>query len=208
MERRKALAVATAATLVLGGAIVGTASVSGASFLGFGGTKHGPGSFAASVVSTKQGVVVKNHDVYDRYVVDTGGTPTTTAATGGSSSAGAARAEGTWPASTPTTAPAPNPPNATPTTAHHDDGEHSPGATTPTSTPHDAELPEPEPTTTAPTPTTAPATTPTTAPREYHVPPNWPKGAALPPFPSGPCSEPTLYWDGVDTGTAYWVCDN
>jgi hypothetical protein len=75
MERRKALAVASAATILLGSAIVAAAAVSGASLLGFGGAStHGTGSFAATAenAGSKRRVIFRSRDVYDRYLVDTG----------------------------------------------------------------------------------------------------------------------------------------
>jgi hypothetical protein len=216
MERRKALAVATAATFILGGAVVATASVSGASFLGFGGTKHGPGSFAASVVTNKQGVVVRKKDVYDRYVVDTTAPGASDAAGSSGSSAGVAAAANGWPAAAPTTA-APaylsEPPATTPATepssGNHDD---TPVANSPApakhADDHDTESsPPPTAATTVPT-TQPPATTTTVFYGEYHVPSDWPSGTPLPPFPSGTCHEPTLRWNHVDTTTAHWVCDD
>jgi hypothetical protein len=75
MERRKALAVASAATILLGSAIVAAAAVSGTSLLGFGdASTHGTGSFAATAenAGSKRRVIFRSRDVYDRYLVDTG----------------------------------------------------------------------------------------------------------------------------------------
>ena len=228
MERRKALAVASAATLILGGAVVGTASVSGASFLGFGGSKHGPGSFAASVVTDKQGVIIRKRDVYDKYVVDTGDTtaPSSSGGSGGgssnsnsSSAAGDNSTTNTWPTdpTTPLTDPktgdtvtpttkAATPHNSGGGNTNSGGGDTDSTTTVPTQV-TDTTVPQTFPTT---TPTTVPpTTTPTTTFRvEYDIPRNWPKGTATPPKPNPPqCHQYNLIWNGTDTSTAQWVCD-
>jgi hypothetical protein len=70
MERRKALAVAAASTLALGGAVIATASLTGASFLGFGGTHHAPHFPVASGHSGPARVITRYRDEYTEQVVE------------------------------------------------------------------------------------------------------------------------------------------
>ena len=151
-------------------------------------------------------------DVYDRYVVGTGpaADPASFASANGRPT-GAAAAAGA-------SAAAPWGTTETPTTLAADPGA-GPGADGGTGTSPDPEAPrvatrpETVPATVPSTePDTAPPTTPTTVPTtnpqpEVHVPRNWPKGAQLPPIPAN-CREPQLTWDGVDTSTAVWHCDD
>ena len=75
MQRRKALALAGASTLVLGSGLVAFAAT-GAGFLGFDvGAGDGVGSFTAPPVASavQAALVGPPRDVYDPYVVDVGG---------------------------------------------------------------------------------------------------------------------------------------
>jgi hypothetical protein len=153
MERTKALAVASAATIVLGSAIVAAAGVGGTSLLGFGGAStHGSPSFAASAENpaAKRRVIFRSRDVYDRYVVDTGAGDRVGLAPAGS---------------------------ATPTPSRT--AMAGPDPTTPTSTP--TTLPPAKPETPRPSPTTTVPPTPTTLPPG--VPHDWPADKPIPPMP-------------------------
>ncbi|HEV7526608.1 MAG TPA: hypothetical protein VGP92_16690 [Acidimicrobiia bacterium] len=201
MERKQALAMATAATLVLGAGIVAVASMTGASLLGFGGGRRVGGVSSTAVGQShpsQPGVVVKTRNVYDRYVVDIGGG----SATGASSSVGSATpGSGNGPATTsgrdpannattPTSKPAPGAPPQRATPAP------KPGGTQTTPTTHAGT----STTTVVPNPTTTiPATTPTTWPRG--VPKDWPKDKPIPPMPPN-CRDPQLEDNGV------WNCDH
>jgi len=206
MERRKALAAATAATFVLGSGIVAAASITGASFLGFGGGDEPSSSAAPSAPMSKGGVIVKTRNIYDQFVVATDDGATTGAASDnrhtGAPSGGldpivvsepSNAGPGAGPSaddSTPTSnAPAPRPGKArtTPTTAR---------ATTPATAPDAGETP---PTTSGPTPTTTVPTTTTTWPPG--VPKDWPKDKPIPPMPAN-CRQPQLEDNGV------WNCDH
>jgi hypothetical protein len=197
MERRKALAAASAATLVLGSTIVAAASVTGASFLGFGGTsRHSAGSLATIAAHpAKQRVVVRTRDMYDRFVVDTG-------------TAGAAGAAGTGPATPPgpgapalpttTVTASPTVSDPTPTTAaparrttpEPASSDVAPGA---------SETPPSVPSAAPGSTTTVPPTTTTTLPRG--VPDDWPPGKPIPPMPPN-CHQPQLELNGV------WNCQS
>ena len=184
MERKKALAVATAATLALGGGIVAVASLTGTSFLGFGGnaSAEGPGSFtpiaAHPAAAAKQRVVVRTRDVYDSFVVDTG--------IGG-------YARGTYAATPPAqppaavTAPAVEPPRvATPARLDdHESDDHE-------SDDHESDDYE------SPS-TTGSANTSTTLPPG--VPDDWPSATPIPPMPPN-CYQPQLELNGV------WNCQH
>ena len=131
MERTKALAVASAATILLGSAIVAAAAVSGTSLLGFGGAStHGSGSFAASAdnASAKRRVIFRSRDVYDRYVVDTGAGDGAGLASSGSATAtpGPPATAGTDP-TRPTSTPATVPPAKQPEAPTHQPDDHSRG---------------------------------------------------------------------------------
>ncbi len=179
MERRKALALAGASTLVLGSAVVALASVGG-SFLGFGSGDHdGVGSFTAppTIRAAKRHVTVRARDVYDRYVIDVGGESQRTA-----------KRTTTTPVITPAVIAAPL--DATPTTvlppAPDNDEESGSSHSTPTT------VDDPP---ARPTPTTG--ITPTTRPRG--VPDDWPAGKPIPPMPAN-CHQPQLEDNGV------WNC--
>ncbi|HET9727768.1 MAG TPA: hypothetical protein VFR41_00025 [Acidimicrobiia bacterium] len=127
MERKQALAVAAASSLVLGSALVALSAMGGFAVLGFGARPHGPGSFAITEVSRTRPaprVVTKYKDVYDEPPAagHSGAPASSQSATGGASavSAPAAVSEPAEPPDTeePTTAPAPPTTNAptTPTT--------------------------------------------------------------------------------------------
>jgi hypothetical protein len=205
MERRKALAAATAATFVLGSGIVAAASMTGTSILGFGGGAKHSRTSSTNADSAKPGVVVKTRNIYDRYVVTTGDDATTGTASdnrnaGGSSGStdsalareptaadpGREPAAGDSPPTSNAPAARPGTRRSTPTTAR---------ATTPTTAAHGVATP---PTTAAPTPTTVPSPT-TTWPRG--VPSDWPKDKPIPPMPPN-CREPQLEDNGV------WNCDH
>ncbi len=200
MERKKALAAAGTATLILGSTLVAGASMTGASFLGFGGGTNGK---AASAASGTPGTIVKTRNIYDQFVVDTG-----SGATDGQNSAGwsagGTPVAGATPTSTGTTVP-----NSEPDPGHD--------STTPTSKPKaSTSKPATKPSTTnttpttdagaaltpttvaAPSPTTLPTTT-TTWPRG--VPKDWPKDKPIPPMPPN-CQQPQLEDNGV------WNCDH
>ena len=193
MERRKALAVATAATLTLGTVVVAAASLTGASILGFGGTASARGaqSTATTVGNGKPPVVVRIHNIYDRRVVDTTDTAAPAAGTSGTyTGADLYRAPAVPDAATPSpttttvAAPvAPIPPAGTTATTEPDDGAAPPTTAHPTSS----------------STTTIPTTTPTTRPRG--VPPDWPPDEPIPPMPAN-CREPHLALNGV------WHCDD
>ncbi len=178
MQRRKALALAGASTLVLGSGLVASAAM-GAGFLGFGsGARDGVGSFTAPPVpsASKSRLSARSRDVYDRYVVDVGG----------QSHRASKRAAPSSP--TPVLiADAPGPAPATPPPAAPDsDGGRGPTRPTPTTV---------EDTPSHPTPTTT--VTPTTRPDG--VPDDWPPGKPVPPMPPN-CREPQLEDNGV------WNC--
>jgi hypothetical protein len=183
MERRKALALASAATLVLGSSIVAVVSTTGISILGFGG--GGSGHRAAALETApegKPGVVVRSRDVYDRYVVTVGPTNSGPVGSGPGAPGGNGSADFT---TTTLTVPTTNvtTPSTTATT--------QPGSPTTTTV---------TPTTVAPNPTTTiPTTTPTTWPRG--VPRDWPKDKPIPPMPPN-CRDPQLEDNGV------WNCDH
>ncbi len=202
MERRKALAAASAATLILGSTIVAGASVTGASFLGFGIGSHSSGQASGA---PDPGFVVKTRNVYDRYVVVTPDSTQTgegaanrpvTSSRAGSVSQPAAttptvanpEGNGSTPPSRPHTAAPPAPHESAPTTAHEN----------PTTRP---EIPAPTtaPTTAPPGSTTTIPTTTTTWP--LGVPRDWPPGKPIPPMPPN-CRQPQLEDNGV------WNCDH
>jgi hypothetical protein len=204
MERKKALALASAATFVLGSTVVAVAWVSGASFLGFGGAAThrgaslGPGPSGGSPIP---GVVRKTRNVYDRYVVDLGGADDAGSSAGApAASPGVAATPGFTGTTTPpeglpaSASPAPRPPTRPP-------GEFEPP---------DTETPTPTPTPTTkpgvPTPTTTPAQSTTTIPtttttRPPGVPADWPNNKPIPPVPPN-CRQPQLEDNGV------WNCDH
>lgn len=187
MERRKALAAATAATLALGGGLIVAASVSGVSVLGFGGgSAHRvslPADSAAVVV--KQRVVVRRRDVYDRRVVETTDAPADLQSSIDTSATAA-----------PTTSP--SDPNSDSPVATAPDPITVPSVTSPRS--DDDDPPSVSPTTQSSTaPTTLPSTTPTTRP--LGVPSDWPPGQPIPPEPAN-CREARLSVSGL------WHCDD
>ena len=193
MERRKALAAATAATLVLGSGIVGAVSLSGMSVLGFGGGSSHRVSVSADArpAAVSQRVVVRRRDVYDRRVVDT----TTTPAADLQSSIDTSDITPSTPAATTS----PSEPISAPSTTTAPVPVGSPHSTSPT-TDDDAGPPATSPTTqSSTTPTTLPPTTPTTRPRG--VPSNWPPGVPIPPEPAN-CREARLSLSGI------WHCDD
>jgi hypothetical protein len=160
MERRKALALAGAATLVLGTSVVAASALGGLGLLGFGASEaSGIGAFTTSP-TTASNSVTRTRDVYDTYVVGDGTDP---AVTGTPSS-------GTTPAGSPSELPEVDgtpdlPPGAgTPT--------GNPASTPPTSRPDDD-----------PAPTSVPSP-PTTHHREHEGPP----GSTVPPPPN--CTNP------------------
>lgn len=189
MERKKALASASVATLVLGSAIVTAASLGHIPLLGFG--TRAVAQAAAPVAQTttpataKPRVVVRTKDVFDRFVVDTGnngeGTGSPTPTTNGSAPA---------PELSPTTVA----PVATPAPEPRHESDDEPGSS------------EPTPPTTAPaSPTTTPAG-PTTLPiapttQRLQIPDDWPAGKPIPPVPPN-CFQPELRLNGV------WNCQN
>ena len=181
MERKQALAMAAATTLVLGSTMIAAAATGGVAILGFGGDQHhGLGSFVASYATSttapKPRVVTRTHDVYDPYVVDDGsgagntgsGTSSGPVVRGNASASGPiGRAEsgGATPARTPSTnAPA--------------------GSNGGTQTPPPAQ----------PTPTTL-------VPPGVEIPDNWPAGKPIPPIPPN-CREPHLEDNGK------WNCQD
>ncbi len=177
MERKKALAVAGAVTLVLGTSVVAASAMGGVGLLGFGGSSaSGIGAFTPSPTTAKPGVVTRTRDVYDQYVVDDS-TGSASGGTGASGSASAPQLPGTGgnaPAALPSgsgtsTDDPPSRPSDPPTTAHVDD----------------------------PAPTTAPPSPPTT--RHVEIPEDWPPGTPLPPMPPN-CQQPHLEDNGV------WNC--
>lgn len=197
MERTKALAASTAATLALGSGIVAAASITGASFLGFGVVKHNARSTAAATPDgSKPGVVVRTRNVYDRYVVETangtppvgGGSGTTTGSPGGAGTPGSTPPTGTSPEREPRA------PTPTPTTSPPRTGKTP--SNTPTTRPEEPTTPPAvTPTTPAPSPTTIPATWP------IGVPKDWPPDKPIPPMPPN-CGQPQLEDNGV------WNCDH
>ena len=204
MERRKALALASTATLLVGSTIVSVASVSGASFLGFGASSSHAAAAGSAGPGSAPGVVRKTRNIYDRYVLDLGGGSTNAQSTGSphapaavvalpNFAVGDAPGPSTPAESTPTTRPASK--RRTPTTTPHGSTTKVP-STTPTTEP-DETTPVTAPPATAP-PTTIPTTT-TTWPRG--VPRDWPKDKPIPPMPPN-CREPQLEDNGV------WNCDH
>jgi hypothetical protein len=179
MQRRRALALAGASTLVLGSGVVGSAAVGG-SFLGFGGgARDDTGSLTAPVVASasKPHVSMRLRDVYDRYVVDVGGAP-------GGASKGAATLS-----STPAVIAAPLGPAPTTVPAVAPDTSGGGGAARPTPTSVDDAPSRPPPT----------PTTNVTPKRPRGVPEDWPAGKPVPPMPPN-CHEPQLEDNGV------WNC--
>ncbi len=172
MQRRKALALAGAITLVLGSGLVASAAV-GVGFLGFGsGARDGVGSFTAPPLASasKPHVSIRSRDVYDRYVVDVPGQShraSKRAATSSPTPAVIAAPLGAAPTTPPLAAPDsdvgghPTPPTVDDTPAH----------STPTTT-----------------------VTPTTRPDG--VPDDWPAAKPVPPMPPD-CREPQLEDNGV-----------
>jgi len=198
MERKKALAAAGTATLILGSTLVAGASMTGASFLGFGGNSNGK---AASVAAGKPGTIVKTRNIYDQFVVDTG-SGATDGHTSAGWSAGGAPLAGATPTSTGTTVPnsEPNPSHdSTPTSQPKASTSPQPGSTTHTTPTTDAGAAlTPTTVAPAPSPTTIPTTT-TTWP--LGVPKDWPKNKPIPPMPPN-CQQPQLEDNGV------WNCDH
>ena len=198
----KALAAASAATLILGSTVVAGASMTGASFLGFGGGSHGNAGFGNGRGQARHRREDAQHlrQVRRRHgrgrnrgygirrgnrpgIASAGTTPTTAGAPGPTS--------GPDPATDPTT------PTSQPGSPRRQTDETpAPVAhtTTPTTQPGD----ESPATTVAPSPTTVPTTT-TTWPRG--VPKDWPKDKPIPPMPPN-CREPQLEDNGV------WNCDH
>ncbi len=193
MERRKALAAATAATLALGSGIVVAASLSGVSILGFGGgAPHRVALTADSKPEVTQRVVVRRRDVYDRRVVDTTSPPADLQSSIDTGEVTRPTSTATTSASEPTpTAPTTAPP--VPITS-----PRSPSPTSPT-TVDDEDPPSVSPTTQPASSSTLPTTTPTTRPRG--VPSDWPPGEPIPPEPAN-CREARLSLSGV------WHCDD
>jgi hypothetical protein len=182
MERKQALALASAATAVVGGGIVAAAALSGASILGFGGRASAHDFAAVTPVvaqpAARSRVVVRTKNVYDRIVVATTSTPT--AARSSQPNVGS-----TVPApvlaTTPTTAGATRPatePNRS------DDGASGPSSTV--APPSDDVS------------TTVPPSPPTTV-RGPEIPDDWPAGKPIPPIPPN-CHEAELHLNGV------WEC--
>ncbi len=212
MERKKALALASTATLLVGSTMVSVASVSGASFLGFGAAHATVATATTSDANAAPGVVRKTRNIYDRYVLDLGGDPAATASPRvprSASVAAAAPADFSIPV-----APGPGAPNdaTTPTTTRPSAPRTKTASPTPsrpkppTSTPstHSTEPDDPAPgtvppTTAAPHSTTTIPTTTTTWPRG--VPRDWPKDKPIPPMPPN-CRQPQLEDNGV------WNCDH
>lgn len=176
MERKKALAVAAASSLVLGSSLVAFAAVGGSTFLGFGSRPHGPGSFAITKTAhTKQSprVVTKYKDVYDRYIVDT-------VDNGGAQSAAA-----------------PPPATVSPITVSSKDAVSSEDAGNESDSESEQAEPDEAPDTFASTPPTT--ATPTPTKHHVEVPEDWPAGTPLPPMPAN-CEQPHLEDNGV------WNC--
>ncbi len=205
MERRRALALASTATLLVGSTIVSVASVSGASFLGFGGGSSHSATAGTGGSAPAPGVVHQTRNIYDRYVLDVGGGSTDAGPTGSPHAPSALVAvpnfgvgDASGPSgpdqSTTTTRPAPSPhtPPSTPRSS-----KPKVAAPTPTTEPD-----EPTPVTTTPAPTSAPTTTATTTTTwPQGVPHDWPKNKPIPPMPPN-CRQPQLEDNGV------WNCDH
>jgi hypothetical protein len=179
MERKKAFRVAVAATAATGALIVGTAAMTQAAFLGFGGGETHVAKArlaAANVHPVKRRVVTR--DVYDRRVVDL---PTASAAPSAPSTAAPATYAPVVTMPPTVVAPQPTVPSALPA-ARNDDGSDD-----------DEEVGPPA--TSAPTPITAPA-----APTQHvELPDDWSPGQPIPPMPPN-CQEPHLEDNGV------WNC--
>jgi hypothetical protein len=182
MERRKALALAAAGTLALGTAVVAFAAAAG-SFLGFGGSHDGVGSFAGTLASAseKPATQVRTRHRYDQYVVDapTGSSPST-------AHANAPREDARSSMSDAPDAPTP------------DSREASASDAAPA---RDVELETPgrDDDASAATPPTTSRFTPTTRPPG--VPDDWPANKPIPPMPPN-CRQPQLEDNGQ------WNCQD
>lgn len=199
MERKRALAIAGATTLMVGSAIVAGAAVGGATLLGFGGEGNGPGSFTLAeqpVVATEQAttpttehvkVVTKTRDVFDRQVVVDPPAVTPPAPDDGSQDPSGSTGSGTGDVGNP----------ATGGTNSDDGANHD-------ATNHDATNGDGND-----DPVTTKTTTPTSVPASHHedsggsvtpeIPEDWPADKPIPPMPAN-CLEPHLEDNGV------WNC--
>ena len=172
MNRKQALALAAATTLVLGSTMVAGAAVGGVAILGFGGDQHrGLGSYtpAASLTPTTEPqprVVTRTHDVYDPVVVDDGSGAATPAPRAGNV---VPVAEAPVAANGNRSSDSPTPP-AKPVPGSGNSGSPAPASV---------------------------ATTPTTrVPPGVEIPEDWPPGKPIPPIPPN-CHEPHLEDNGV-----------
>ena len=206
MERRKALAFATAVTCVLGSTTVAFASVGGGSLLGFSG-KHGNGigsvSAAQLEAANAPGVVHRTKNVYDEVVVGGSEKSSTRSAALAATRGGASQRATVLPA-TPT-------PTATPSSdseRHRAPTGKGSSNTRRTSTRTESSPKEPttepvhEPVQESPTSTTSTTSPPvTTTTRPRGVPVDWPPNKPIPPMPPN-CQQPQLEDNGV------WNCQD
>ena len=204
VDRRKAIAFATAITCVLGSTTVAFASVGGGSLLGFGGTRGtGIGTVSAGRIEAADapGVVRRTKNVYDEVVVGSSEKPSS-----GSAAFASARTPEAQPATnvpaTQTVTPSPDatrsrrPVRGARSDTRHTSNRSESSPKEPTTEP--VHEPEPEPTTST-TSTTSPPVTTTTRPRG--VPGDWPPNKPIPPMPPN-CHRPQLEDNGV------WNCED
>jgi hypothetical protein len=203
MERRKAMAFATAITCVLGSTTEAFASVGGGSLLGFGGTRRaGIGSVSAAQLEADNapGVVHRTKNVYDEVVVGSSEKPSTR-----SVALAAARTHVSKPATVLPATPVVTPSSAAgrhrhPTRKAASDTRRTSTrtASSPKEPAEPVQKPVQEPTTST-TSTTSPPVTTTTRPRG--VPVDWPPNKPIPPMPPN-CRQPQLEDNGV------WNCQD